>query len=79
MIIKYKNQNDIINSELINLYEIDYIFSNKPINRYKNKPILEKIKSELENLKKKIKNIANCSLKDNAKQMVFGDGNKGSH
>ena len=79
MIIKYKNQNDIINSDLINSYELDYIFNNKPINRYKNKPILEKIESELENLKKKIKNINNCSLKENAKQIVFGDGNKSSH
>jgi len=79
MIIKYKNQNDITNSELINSYELDYIFNNKPINRYKNKPILEKIESELENLKKKIKNIGNCNLKKNAKKIVFGDGNKNSH
>ena len=79
MIIKYKNQNDIINSELINSYEIDYIFSNKPINRFNNKPTIENIQSALENLKKKIKKISNCSLKESAKQIVFGDGNQNSH
>ena len=79
MIIKYKNQNDIINSELINSYEIDYIFNNKPINRYKNKPTIENIQTALENLKKKIKNISNCNLKESAKQIVFGDGNQNSH
>ena len=79
MIIKYKNQNDIINSELINSYEIDYFFSNKPINRFNNKPIIENIQSALENLKKKIKKISNCSLKESAKQIVFGDGNQNSH
>ena len=79
MIIKYKNQNDIINSELINSYEIDYIFNNKPINRFNNKPTIENIQSALENLKKKIKNISNCNLKESAKQIVFSDGNQNSH
>ena len=79
MIIKYKNQNNIINSELINSYEIDYIFSNKPINRFNNKPTIENIQSALENLKKKIKNISNCNLKRSAKQIVFSDGNQNSH
>jgi len=79
MIIKYKNQNDIINSELINSYEIDYIFGRKPINRFNYKPTIENIQSALENLKKKIKKISNCSLKESAKQIVFGDGNQNSH
>jgi len=79
MIIKYKNQNDINNSELINSYEIDYIFNNKPINRFKNKPTIENIQTALENLKKKIKNISNCNLKESAKQIVFSDGNQNSH
>ena len=79
MIIKYKNQNNIINSELINSYEIDYIFSNKPINRFNNKPTIENIQPALENLKKKIKNISNCNLKKSAKQIVFSDGNQNSH
>ena len=79
MIIKYKNQNNIINSDLINSYEIDYIFSNRPINRFNNKPTIENIQPALENLKKKIKNISNCNLKKSAKQIVFSDGNQNSH
>ena len=78
MIIKYKNQNDIINSELINSYEIDYIFGSKPINRFNNKPTIENILTDLENLKEKIKNIDNCNLKKSAKQIVFSDGNQNS-
>ena len=35
MTLEDKNQNDIINSELINSYDIEYIFSDKPINRFK--------------------------------------------
>ena len=74
MIVKDKNQNDIMSQELINSFEIDYIFDNKPINRFKNKPTIENINSSLENLKSKILNINNCDLKKNAKQIVFSDG-----
>ncbi len=72
---KEKNQNDIMDQELINSFGIDYIFDSKPINRFKNKPTIENINSKLDNLKKKISNINNCDLKNNAKQIVFGDGN----
>ncbi len=75
MIVKEKNQNYIMNKNLINSFEIDYIFENKPIKRLKNKPTIENIKSALENLKSKIFNINNCDLKKNAKQIVFSDGN----
>ena len=75
MIVKDKNQNDIMHSDLVNSFEIDYIFHNKPINRFKNKPTIENIVSKLNKLKEKIKNINNCNLKDNAKQIVFNDGN----
>ena len=75
MILKYKNQNDIMRQKLLNSLEIDYIFENKPINRFKNKPIIENIDSKLNDLKTKIKNISNCELKNNAKQIVFSDGN----
>ena len=75
MIVKEKNQNYIMNQDLINSFEIDYIFENKPINRFKNKPTIEMINSKLNNLKEKIKNISNCELKNNAKQIVFSDGN----
>ena len=74
MIVKDKNQNDIMHSDLINSFEIDYIFDNKPINRFKNKPTIENTVSKLNILKEKIKNIKNCNLKDNAKQIVFNDG-----
>ena len=70
MIVKDKNQNDIIVQELINSFEIDYIFKNKPINRFKNKPTIENISANLENLKSKILNIKDCDLKKNAKQIV---------
>ena len=63
-----------MNKDLINSFEIDYIFDNKPIKRYKNKPTIENINSSLENLKSKILNINNCDLKKNAKQIVFSDG-----
>ena len=70
-----KNQNDIINSEIINSYNIDYVFSNKPINRLKTKPILEDKSDQLNNLRTEIKNIENCELKNNANNLVFNDGN----
>ena len=36
MSIDDKNQNDIINAQLVNSYDIEYIFNDKPINRAKN-------------------------------------------
>tara|TARA_B100000902_G_scaffold154219_1_gene150728 strand:- start:169 stop:873 length:705 start_codon:yes stop_codon:yes gene_type:complete len=73
-----KNQNDIMNQDLINSFEIDYIFENKPIDRFKNKPTIEIISEKLNNLETKIKNITNCELKKNAKNIVFSDGNSKS-
>jgi len=67
MIVKYKNQNDIMNQKLKNSFEIEYIFENKPIKRFKNKPTIENINSRLENLKSKILNINNCDLKKKCK------------
>ena len=66
MIVKEKNQNYIMNNDLKNSFEIDYIFDNKPIKRFKNKPTIEIIDSKLNNLKTKIENISNCELKNNA-------------
>ena len=74
MTVKEKNQNDIMGQELIKSFEIDYIFENKPINRFKNKPTIENINSKLNDLKTRIENINNCELKNNAKQIVFSDG-----
>ena len=74
MTVKDKNQNDIMSQELLNSFEIDYIFENKPINRFKNKPTIENINSRLNDLKEKIENIDNCELKKSSKQIVFSDG-----
>ena len=75
MIINDKNQNNIISSELINSYDINYVFNNEPINRVKNTSGKENKYDLLNNLRKKISNINNCELKKNASQLVFSDGN----
>jgi len=72
---KHINQNDILNKELLNIIDYNYIFDKKPINRVKAKPTLEIIKNKLEVLKKKIEEITNCELKKNASKIVFSDGN----
>jgi len=75
MIKKDINQNDILNSELLNLIDYNYIFDEKPIKRTKTKPALENFNSRLEALENKIKIIENCNLKKNASKIVFADGN----
>ena len=75
MIKKDINQNDILNSELLNIIDYNYIFDEKPIKRIKTKPILENSKSRLKSLENKIKAIENCNLKKNASKIVFSDGN----
>ena len=52
-----KNQKDILRSELLDLYGIGYIFSDKPINRFKSKLKIEDKQSKLANLKGEIQNI----------------------
>ena len=73
-----KNQNDIVSSELINSYDIEYVFNDKPINRIKTKPGVEKKLEKLDKLKKKLEKIENCELKSYAKNMVFSDGSSES-
>ncbi len=73
-----KNQNNIINSELINSYNIEYIFNDKPINRFKTKPIVEDKTKQLINLREEIENIKNCELKVSASKLVFSDGDNRS-
>ena len=75
MIKKDINQNDILNSELLNIIDYNYIFDEKPIKRLKTKPTLENSKSRLNSLQIKIKSIENCNLKKNASKIVFADGN----
>ena len=74
MIKKDINQNDILNSELLNIIDYNYIFNNKPIKRIKTKPTLENTLTKLESLKKTIQEIRDCNLKKNASKIVFADG-----
>ena len=73
-------KNNINSIKLIKYYKLinyNLIYNNKAINRYK-KDIFEisadKAKN-LERLKKSINDIQNCTLKNNATNMVFSDGN----
>ena len=75
MIKKDINQNDILNLELLNIIDYNYIFDENPIKRIKTKPTLENSKSRLKILENKIKAIENCNLKKNASKIVFSDGN----
>ena len=76
------NQNAKYVQELIDIIEPNFIFENKPINRFEiDKNIKEKVdqnldkRTMLEELKRKINSIEDCNLKDNAKNLVLGDGN----
>ena len=68
---KVINQKGILNDELIDTIEPDFVFKNKPINRFK----IEKnsiddnqnVKDELLiKLKNQINSIENCKLKNNS-------------
>jgi len=81
---KVINQNTNYDSELLNSIESNFIFDENPINRLKN--IAKNLKKEadvnqidkekeLNELKLQINSINDCSLKDNSKKIVLGDGN----
>ena len=78
MEIEHKNQNNNNFEDVMDLFEIDYVYEKKPIKRIFDEPNLENKQSLLENLKKKILNISNCELKKNSNQIVFGDGDTNS-
>ena len=69
MTIDDKFQNDIMD-----VFELDLKYENKPINRVVAKPQVEKKNIRLQNLEKEINNIKNCKLKDNGNKLVFSDG-----
>jgi len=77
---KVINQKGKFDEELINTIEPNFVFKDKPINRFN---IIEKSNGEdqidkaerLEKLKKLINTIDNCNLKDNSQNLVLGDGN----
>ena len=77
---KSSNQSMSYKKELINSIEPNFIFSKKPINRFKinktdiNKNNLDKIEQR-NDLRKQINSIQNCNLKDNSKNLILGDGN----
>ena len=77
MIIK---KNNISSIKLIRYYKLinyNLIYNNKAINRYKKNSFEISVDkaSNLKKLKKSIAEIRNCTLKKNAKNIVFSDGN----
>ena len=69
------NQNSKYVQKLINTIEPDFLFNDKPINRFK---VLQNNKDKSEkllDLKKRINSIENCNLKNNSKNLIMGDGN----
>ena len=80
MIKKVINQKGKLDEQLIDTIEPNFVFKNKPINRFniiENSNISNQAdKVELlEKLKKQINSIENCNLKDNSQNLVLGDGN----
>ena len=77
---KVINQKGKFDEELINTIEPNFVFKNKPINRFKfTESILEENQTDktelLNGLKKQINSIENCNLKNNSQNLVLGDGN----
>ena len=77
---KLINQKGKLDEVLINTIEPNFIFSDKPINRFNiinnSEDALPGNKDDLlKNLQNQINSIENCSLKDNSQNIVLGDGN----
>ena len=73
------NQNGKYVQDLVNTVEPDFIFSDKPVNRFKffesNKNETSQEKSALlTKLKLQINSIKDCNLKENSKNLNMGDG-----
>ena len=77
MIIKKNNSSSIKLIKYYKLINYNLIYNNKAINRYKKDSFEISVDkaSNLKKLKKSIAEIKNCTLKKNAKNMVFSDGN----
>ena len=75
--IKKNSSNTVKLIKYFKLINYNLIYNNKAINRYKknNYEISGDKADSLERLKKSINNIKSCSLKNNATNMVFSDGN----
>ncbi|MDB3895349.1 uracil-DNA glycosylase [Candidatus Pelagibacter sp.] len=77
---KVINQKGKFDVEIINTIEPNFIFKDKPINRFNIIQNSDKTnqgnKTELlQELKKQINSIENCNLKNNSQNLIFGDGN----
>ena len=77
---KVINQKGKFDDELINTIEPNFVFKNKPINRFNFTDNDEDEKQNnkaklINNLKKQINSIENCNLKNNSQNLVLGDGN----
>ena len=74
------NQKGKFDDQLIDIIEPNFVFKNKPINRFniiKNSNDNDQSNKAdlLEKLKKQINSIENCNLKDNSQNLILGDGN----
>mgnify|MGYP001176137494 CR=1 FL=1 len=75
MTLSNKNQNDKLNFELAYSYNVEYNFSNTPLNRF-NKSVTNHERLDLlKKLENKISSIKDCKLKSNSSKIVFSDGN----
>ena len=76
---KMINQKGKLDVELINTIEPNFIFKDKPINRFNTLEINNNNQVEktelLKELKKQINSIENCNLKENSQNLILGDGN----
>ena len=77
---KLSDQNMSYKEQLLNSIEPNFIFSKKPINRFKSQRAeydnknVEK-SAQITELKKLINSIKNCNLKNNSQNLILGDGN----
>ena len=76
---KVINQKVKFDDKFKNTVEPNFVFNNKPINRFNFTDNVEDEKQTnkaelLNNLKKQINSIENCNLKNNSQNIVLGDG-----
>tara|TARA_Y100001970_G_scaffold264987_1_gene352117 strand:- start:1902 stop:2621 length:720 start_codon:yes stop_codon:yes gene_type:complete len=80
MIKKTLNQNAKYVQKLIDSIEPDFIYNNKPLNRFNIQEDIEDNVNQNKNellldLKEQINSIENCNLKNNSKNLILGEGN----
>ena len=76
---KVLKQNGKYVQKLIDIIEPNFIFDNKPINRFNvirkdNSDVVQNKTEQLLNLKEQIISIQNCNLNTNSKNLIMGDG-----